>query len=195
VLLNGLHRKAVVLVLSGFLLLRISGRKSISQLTIPTTIVMISIGTIIVQPIIDQSMVKTIVTIALFVGILIIIEFLQVKVNLFERLFTGKSKIIIQNGQIVSKTLKEFRLTVDKIEMQLRQSGISSISDVKNATIEPNGKLGYELMPDAKPLTVGEFKNLMAAFINQNPTITSDGDLFYEVKNKEHQIPHPDQLN
>ncbi|KUP22694.1 hypothetical protein AWJ19_24610 [Paenibacillus sp. DMB5] len=46
--------KALVLIIFGMLLLRLAGRKSISQMTIPTTIAMISIGTIIVEPIVDQ---------------------------------------------------------------------------------------------------------------------------------------------
>jgi uncharacterized membrane protein YcaP (DUF421 family) len=55
--------------------------------------------------------------------------------------------------------LKKLRLTVDQLEMRLRNQGISNIEDVKKATIEPNGLLGYELQEDAKPLTIGEFKS------------------------------------
>jgi uncharacterized membrane protein YcaP (DUF421 family) len=44
--------KPFLLIISGILLLRISGRKSISQMTLAQTVVMISIGTIIVQPIV-----------------------------------------------------------------------------------------------------------------------------------------------
>ncbi len=66
------------------------------------------------------------------------------------------------------------RLTIDKLEMHIRQQGVSNISEIKNATIEPNGQLGYELMPDSRPLTVGEFKKLMGLMVqqqNQSPNI------------------------
>lgn len=43
--------KSVVLVIAGMVLLRIAGRKSISQMSVATTVIMISIGTTIVQPI------------------------------------------------------------------------------------------------------------------------------------------------
>ncbi|MEK3717382.1 hypothetical protein [Paenibacillus sp. FSL R7-0333] len=55
--------KALVLIIVGMLVLRLAGRKSISQMTIPTTIAMISIGTIIVQPIADHSILITIVAV------------------------------------------------------------------------------------------------------------------------------------
>lgn len=87
------------------------------------------------------------------------------------------------------------RFTVDKLEMQLRQQGISNLSDVKNATIEPNGRLGYELKPDARPLTVGEFKKLTGLLMknnNQSPDV--DGGLFYEVINYDHKKKHDETL-
>lgn len=187
--------EAFLMVISGFLLLRLSGRKSLAQMTVTTTVVMISIGSIIVQPIIEDSVIKTIITIIIFISVLILIEYLQVKSNALEKLMTGKAVSVIDNGQINLKNLKKLRFTVDKLEMHMRQQGISNVSDIKNATIEPNGQLGYELKSDAKPLTVGEFKKLMGLLIQpQNQSPDSDGGLFYEVINKEHKVPHRDDL-
>jgi uncharacterized membrane protein YcaP (DUF421 family) len=153
------------LILSGILLLRIAGRKSISQMTLAQTVVMISLGTIIVQPIVQKSMWKAIAGAAIFVAAIVILEYLQLKFNFFEKFITGKSKIIIQNGQLNIKNLKKLRLTVDQMEMRLRNKGITKLEDVKYATIEPNGQLGYELKDDAKPLTVGEFKKILNDYL------------------------------
>lgn len=49
--------QSFLLILAGILLLRISGRKSQSQMTLAQTVVMISIGTIIVQPIVKKSVI------------------------------------------------------------------------------------------------------------------------------------------
>jgi uncharacterized membrane protein YcaP (DUF421 family) len=153
--------QSFVLILAGILLLRIAGRKSISQMTLAQTIVMISIGTIIVQPIVEKSMMKAIIGAAIFVISIIILEYVQLKSNAFEKFITGKSKIVVENGTLNVQNLKKLRLTVDQLEMRMRNQGISKIEDLKTATIEPNGQLGYELKEDAKPLTVGEFKKLM----------------------------------
>ncbi|WP_182201453.1 DUF421 domain-containing protein [Paraliobacillus salinarum] len=188
--------KAIIMVLSGFLILRLAGRKSIAQMTVTTTIVMISIGSIIVQPIIEDSVMKTIITIIIFVTTLVLIEYLQVKFNSIEKFFTGKSIPVIEQGQLNKINLKKLRITVDKLEMQLRQQGISNISDVKNATIESNGRIGYELMPEAKPLTVGEFKKLMGMTFVDPPSLTNkSGSLFYEVTGKQHIKPHNKELD
>lgn len=187
--------EAFVMVIAGFIFLRLSGRKSLAQMTVTTTVVMISIGAIIVQPIIDDSVVKTLITIIIFISVLIVIEYIQVKSNVLEKLITGKAIAVIENGQVNLDNLKKMRFTVDKLEMQLRQRGISNFSDVKNATIEPNGQLGYELTPDARPLTVGEFKKLTGLMMkNQNQSPDLDGSLFYEVIYKQHSKNHQENL-
>jgi uncharacterized membrane protein YcaP (DUF421 family) len=191
--------KAFVLIVSGILLLRVAGRKSISQMTLAQTIVMISIGTIIVQPIVEKSVWRAIIGAAVFVAAIIIIESLELKVNFFEKFITGKSKVVIQNGKLNVKTLKKMRLTVDQLEMRMRNKGISKIEDIKTATIEPNGQLGYELMDDAKPLTVGEFKKVLNDYLpamvmslegKQEPV---KPDIFQEI-NKSNEQHNPKYL-
>ncbi|GAA0480251.1 DUF421 domain-containing protein [Salinibacillus aidingensis] len=181
--------KSAILVLSGVLLLRMAGRKSISQMTLAQTVVMISIGSIIIQPIIEKSVIRTILASGIFILALIIMEFIQLKFNILEKLITGKSKVIIKNGQVDVKTLRSLRFTVDQLEMRLRQQGISSISDVKTATLEPNGQIGYELADEAKPLTVREFKKLMNMY-DQQPSENTQ-NLFSEIGTKQ---DNPDNL-
>ncbi|EMK2598800.1 DUF421 domain-containing protein [Bacillus cereus] len=179
--------ESFILILSGILLLRVAGRKSISQMTLAQTVVMISIGTIIVQPIVEKSVLKAIVSALIFVISVIIIEYLQLKSNAFEKFITGKSKIVIENGILNVSNLKKMRLTVDQLEMRLRNQGISKIGDVKTATLEPNGQLGYELKEDAKPLTVGDLKKLIQPqFLNQNIPSNNPTDL--QAKNNNSNI-------
>lgn len=191
--------QSVLMFLAGVLLLRIAGRKSISQMTLAQTVVMISIGTIIIQPIVETSVWKTIIASVIFIGSLILLEFLQLKFNFIEKFITGKSKIVIQNGKIEKINLRKLRLTADQLEMRLRTIGIARISDVKMATLEPNGQLGYELMDDAKPLTVGEFKNLMGLMLLNSPKQQvqqneHSNDIFQEI-GEGHSQPHPQELN
>lgn len=199
--------KAVILIFSGILILRVAGRKSISQMTISQTIIMISIGTLIVQPIANRSVWRAVLAAAIFVASSLLLDYLIMKFDVVEKFITGRSKIVINNGQLVPENLRKMKITVDQLEMRLRQSGISKISDVKTATIEPNGQLGYELTDDAKPLTVGQFRSMLKgidmSILNASnntqqvkPIIqANDENLFTEVKNNQHQSQIPDQLH
>lgn len=175
---------SLILIFSGILLLRISGRKSISQMTLAQTIVMISIGTIIVAPIVGKDLFKTISAAAIFVITVIVIEYLQLHSNAIEKFITGKSIIVIENGELCIRNLKKLRLTVDQLEMRIRNEGISKIEDIKTATIEPNGLLGYELNDQTKPLTIGEFKKLMELYGFKMNNIKNEGSstIFSEIK-------------
>lgn len=175
--------KSAVLIITGILLLRVSGRKSISQMTLAQTIIMISLGTIIVQPIVEKSVIKAIGGAVVFIIAILILEVLQLKVNAIEKFITGKSKIVIENGQIDYKTLKKIRMTVDQLEMRIRTKGISNINDIQTATIEPNGQLGYELKEEAKPLTISDFKKLMAIIEEKNKSNQSNTQYNNEYKN------------
>ncbi|KAA6450423.1 DUF421 domain-containing protein [Bacillus swezeyi] len=170
--------ETLFLIISAIVLLRISGRKSISQMTIATTVVMISIGTVIVQPIIEDSIFKTLAAATIFIIVLLVIEYLKMKFDFFESMMAGKAVMLIENGQLQIHNLKKHRLTVDQVEMRLRTQGISKITDVKNATLESNGQIGYELKDDAKPFTMGEYKKFLQM---QNNVQQQEDTIFKEI--------------
>ncbi|MEL3973292.1 DUF421 domain-containing protein [Rossellomorea oryzaecorticis] len=154
--------KAVLIVLAGTLLLRIAGRKSISQMTLAQTVIMIGIGSLLIQPVAGKNIWTTIGVGLILVLTLMGMEFLQVKSDRVEKMITGKSKILVENGILNEKNFKKLRITVDQLEMKLRQNGVSKITDVKWATLEPNGQVGIELKQQAKPVTMKDFQQLQA---------------------------------
>ncbi|MBW4840699.1 MAG: DUF421 domain-containing protein [Paenibacillaceae bacterium] len=178
--------KSVLLALVGMVLLRLAGRKSISQMTVATTVIMISIGTTIVQPIANHELWKAIGSATLFIICLIILEYLQVKWDGLERVMSGRALPIIQNGQLLTGNLRKMRLTVDHLEVRLRQLGIKNIADVKTATLETNGQIGYELMEHARPVTIGDLERILGI---QPGMSLETSVLFQEVRQNHHPTP------
>lgn len=187
--------KTIVIFFAGKLILRLGGRKSISQMTITQTIVMVGIGSLLIQPIAEKGIWGTLLIAFIFTMLMVISEYLEIKFDFLESLFSGKAVVVIENGEIILKNLKKLRLTVDRLETRLRQNGVSSIKDVKTATIEVSGQIGYELKDDKKPLTKEDFITIMAEISQRNQlmagyqkTQKSNSDsIFQEVilKNKE----------
>ncbi|GKU23279.1 DUF421 domain-containing protein [Clostridium folliculivorans] len=183
--------KAIVVFIGGTLVLKLGGRKSISQMTIAQTVVMIGMGELIIQPLADKSLVRTFVSAFMLVFSMIFIEYLELKFDFMEKLFSGKSVIVIENGQLNIENMKKLRLTVDRLETRLRQIGVQSIAEVKYATIEVSGQIGYELKDDKKPLTKGEFMDLLGiipqlkdivANYKSNEGKANSSDIFSEIK-------------
>ncbi|MBY0095955.1 DUF421 domain-containing protein [Mesobacillus maritimus] len=152
--------KAIIIVVGGTFLLRVAGRKSISQMTLAQTVIMVGIGSLLIQPVAGENIWTTLSVGAVLVITLFLMELAQVKSDAIEKLITGKSKILIENGQINEKNLRKLRFTVDQLEMNLRQQNVTRISDVQYATLEPNGQVGYTLKQEAQPVTYKQFHAL-----------------------------------
>ena len=182
--------ETIVIFFIGKIILRIGGRKSISQMTITQTIVMIGIGSLLIQPIAEKNILTTLLSALLFTLLMVLSEYLEIKFDVIENFFSGKAVIVIENGSLVPMNLKKLRLTVDRLETRLRQNGVSSIEDVKNATIEVSGQLGYELKDDKKSITKEDFVTIMSQITNltklmegyQNTKSSSSSNIFEEVK-------------
>jgi len=205
--------KAILIVIVGTILLRIAGRKTISQMTLAETVIMIAIGTLLIQPVSGKNIWTTFVIGGVLVVTLLVMEFIQIKSDMFEKMITGKAKVVIDNGILNEKNLRKLRLSVDQLEMKLRQNSVSKISDVKWATLEPNGQLGFELKQDAQPVTKKDFEDFKQAMINLVPSNSqlthineilnlinkqykteSKEDIFAEVQNKAHKNTLPKHL-
>jgi len=163
--------QAVLIFIVGTFILRVGGRKSISQMTISQTIVMIGLGSLLIQPVTGKGLLITFLVAFILTVLMMISEYLEVKVDFLETLFTGKAVIVIENGKLNIKNLAKLRLSIDKLETRLRQAGISSIEDVQYATIEVSGQLGYELKNNKKPMTKDDFMQLMAEIAQIKQTI------------------------
>jgi uncharacterized membrane protein YcaP (DUF421 family) len=183
----------------GTFILRIGGRKSISQMTISQTIVMIGMGSLLIEPIAGKGLLITFLAAFVLTLLMIITEYFQIKVDFLETFFTGKAVVVIENGTLNIKNLKKLRMSIDRLETRLRQAGIASISDVKYATIEVSGQIGYELKDNKKPLTkedidslvadIAQIKAMIGSNINQQTIQSKENafkgnNIFQEIENK-----------
>ncbi|CAH8771200.1 hypothetical protein [Paenibacillus dendritiformis] len=73
------------------------------------------------------------------------------------------------------------------------RTGIVSVSDVKYATIEISGHMGYELMRHTKPVTIGEMEKMLAQLEGKPPKQKQQlkANLFTEVVEQEHRRSCP----
>jgi uncharacterized membrane protein YcaP (DUF421 family) len=180
---------SILVLLSAVILLRLFGRRSISQMTISQTVLMISIGSLIVSPLASKTVSNTIFIALIFVAFTALLDFVQLKVPFLERLITGKSIVVINNGIVDRKNLKKLRMTVDQLKLRLRQVGITNLKDVKTVTVESNGQIGYEYTEETRPVTMKDLQNLMKSLgIDQDVTETNSGPLFNDAKVEDHSI-------
>lgn len=192
--------QTVLIFIMGTLILRVGGRKSIAEMTIAQTIVVIALGTLLIEPVSGKGLQITFILAFVLIFSMIIVEYLQVKVDFLETLITGKALIVIENGEALLNNLKKLRMTIDQLETRLRQAGITTIKDVKYATIEVSGQLGYELKDSKKPLIkddllivldeICQLKLAINSISFPSKTPGSQSNIFKEIQSEEFEGNH-----
>ena len=107
--------ESIILILTGIIVLKLTGSKSVSQMTRAEIIIVVSIGRIIVEPILSRKVGPSIFAAFIFAGVLLIIHFFELKSRKVEKFLNGNSIIVIENGEILKKefiTRENVRTTI-----------------------------------------------------------------------------------
>ncbi|MEC1550461.1 DUF421 domain-containing protein [Bacillus rugosus] len=192
--------KSIVVVAGGVLILRLAGRKSVSQLTVAQTVMMIAVGSLIIQPVGNRNIWITMLITFLMVLTLLFIEYIVLKSDALETFIYGKSLIVVENGKANERNLKKLRLTVDMLEVRLRQQNIQHLTDLQWATIESNGQLGYMLKSEKQYATKEDIQMLKSLIESQqskpsNESTKTSNNIFTEVKDRKHKEKPKDNLD
>ncbi|MBY4605260.1 DUF421 domain-containing protein [Bacillus sp. SPARC3] len=192
--------KSIVVVAGGVLILRLAGRKSVSQLTVAQTVMMIAVGSLIIQPVGNRNIWITMLITFLMVLTLLFIEYIVLKSDALETFIYGKSLIVVENGKANERNLKKLRLTVDMLEVRLRQQNIQHLTDLQWATIESNGQLGYMLKSEKQYATKEDIQMLKSLIELQqskpsNESTKTSNNIFTEVKDRKHKEKPKDNLD
>lgn len=135
--------------------IRLMGKRQIGELEPSDLVITILISELAAIPMQDLGVPLTagLVPIVALISIEIFVSFLCLKSRRVRRIVNGCPAILIHNGKIDVKKLRDLRITTDEMVEALRQNNILSIADVKYGVLESNGQLSYILKPDAQPLT------------------------------------------
>lgn len=136
----------------------------------------------------------------LMVLTLLFIEYIVLKSDALETFIYGKSLIVVENGKANERNLKKLRLTVDMLEVRLRQQNIQHLTDLQWATIESNGQLGYMLKSEKQYATKEDIQMLKSLIESQqskpsNESTKTSNNIFTEVKDRKHKEKPKDNLD
>lgn len=159
--------RALVILATGVILLRFVGKRSIAQLTIPESVFIIAIGTILIQPIGNSNEWAAIYGGFILVIGMVFLSWCQIKLPWLRKWVYGVPTVLIKEGQLEIASLKKSKMTTNQLEMRLRMLDVKNISDVKTAVLEPSGLLSISLIEPLKPAE----KIDIQAVMNQLSTI------------------------
>ncbi len=135
--------------------IRLMGKRQLGELQPSELVITILISNIATLPLEnpDIPLVIGVLPILALVCYEVIMSGVTLKSLRMRRLISGRPKILIRDGKLEQKTLKELRLSVDDIMTSLRGNQIFDISQVQFAIMETTGTISVYQKSSYQPLT------------------------------------------
>lgn len=143
-----------------FIVTKIMGKKQISQLSLFDYVIGISIGNFTAEMTmnLNEQYLTGVVAIIVFGLVSYIVSIITMKSIKLRRIIIGVPTIIIQNGKIIEKSLKDVKLDVNDFLEECRGQGYFDLSQIEYAIMEANGKVSIMPKSEYKPLTPLDMK-------------------------------------
>ena len=147
--------RSIIIYFFVVLAVRVMGRRQIGELSTHEFVITILISAVATVPLEDNEipLSNSLLPILILISLEIIQSVLSLKYQKFRGIFEGKPIYIIKDGRLIQSELGRLRLTVDDVVDNLRQQKIFDISQVKNAVVEPNGKISVQKKNDRGAFT------------------------------------------
>jgi uncharacterized membrane protein YcaP (DUF421 family) len=137
--------RATVIFAFLYLVMRLLGKRELGQMTPFELIVLVVIGDLIQQGVTqnDFSLTGAVIAVSTIAFWALVMSWASYLWPRAERLLEGEPRVIVRDGEVIEGNLRRDRLTISEIESEMRLAGISSLTDVAWAILEPRGKISF----------------------------------------------------
>ena len=143
-----------------FFVIKLLGKKQISQLNIFDYVIGISLGNIAAEMTInsDITIINAFIAMAIYGFVSLFVSFITTKSILARRFISGVPVVLIEHGKISREQLKKVKLDVNDLMQDAREDGIFDITEVDYAIMEVSGKVTFLLKSDFDTATRKDLK-------------------------------------
>jgi len=138
------------------LILRISGKRTLTKLNAFDLVVTVALGSTLATVLLSKSvaLAEGILAMALLVFLQFVITWLSVRSPWFQELVKSEPTLLMRKGQFLDGALRAQRITREEVFAALRSNGVADAADVAAVVLETDGSIAVikEAAPDsAKP--------------------------------------------
>lgn len=137
--------RAAVIYVFLFVLMRLIGRRELSQLQPFDVLLLVVLGDLITQGALQSDMSLTGAGLAAGTFALMTVgtSFLAYRFRRLRPVLEGEPLVIVTDGKVVERNLARERLTIEDIQEEARANGIASLNDVRWAVLETTGRISF----------------------------------------------------
>jgi uncharacterized membrane protein YcaP (DUF421 family) len=137
--------RAAVIFAFVFLVTRIVGRRELSQLEPFDLILLVVIGDLVQQGVTqsDESVTGALIVIATIALLSGAVSWISFRSRALRLITEGEPIVLVQDGRVIERNMRRERITREDIEEQARQQQIASVSDLRWAILEDDGRISF----------------------------------------------------
>jgi uncharacterized membrane protein YcaP (DUF421 family) len=137
--------RAAVIFAFVFLVTRIVGRRQLSQLEPFDLILLVVIGDLVQQGVTqsDESVTGALIVIATIALLSGAVSWISFRSRALRLITEGEPIVLVQDGRVIERNMHRERITREDIEEQARQQQIASVSDLRWAILEDDGRISF----------------------------------------------------
>lgn len=147
--------RTILMVVVLFVLIKMMGKKQVSQLNFFDYIIGITIGSIVADIALDieKDIVSGILCLVIFGVMSFLISYCSIKNIKLRRIFEGVPTILIENNKIIEGGLKKSKLDINELLAEARSQGYFKLEDIEYAIMETNGAISFMPVSSSLPVT------------------------------------------
>ena len=169
--------RGIILYVLVIFSVRLMGKRQLGELTPSELVITILVSNIATLAMEDVSvpLLTGIVPILTLVCLDVIAGYISMKSRKIRHVISGRPKVVISNGVIDQRVLKELRYTIDDLMSALRGLSIFDITKVQYAVVETTGAVSAYLKAEEQPITP-EWTVSKEPAADPPQAVISDGD-------------------
>lgn len=135
--------KIVLAYISIVFFLRISGKRTLTKMNAFDLIVTIALGSMLAAVSLNKNiaLLDGVIAFMLLIFLQYILTWLSVRSKKFKNIITSNPSLLIYKGELLEDTMIKERITLDELNMAVRNQGISDISKVDVLILETTGDI------------------------------------------------------
>lgn len=138
-----------------FFVIKLLGKKQVSQLNIFDYVIGISLGNLAAEMTInsDISIINGFLAMTIYGSCSLFVSYITSKSIMARRFISGVPVVLMENGKISKTQLQKVKLNVNDLMQDAREDGIFDLSKVDYAIMEASGKVTFLLKSEEEPVT------------------------------------------
>jgi uncharacterized membrane protein YcaP (DUF421 family) len=134
---------AVLAYVAAIVLLRVSGKRTLSKWNAFDFVVTIALGSSLATMILSNqtSIAQGVVALAALIALQYVVTWLSVRAQAVQRAVKATPQVLLYHGRFIEEALKRERVTQEEIRATLRAHGIASVEGVGAVVLETDGSM------------------------------------------------------